>query len=161
MNNRNNYASVVASLDATIATTRQKIVDNILSKHDVVNSKQAISQQAAADVNNILLSKSCSETTISGFLDQRITHIKNGVQTEIDEIVNSYQDLIMNGYVPFFMIDRVINEFTNCAWPTSDVDAYDCLIRVSKVSFYLIRFNRFNFTERTTLFRFYHEFDSR
>lgn len=131
VNIRNNYASVVASLDATIAMTRQKIIDNIQSKHDIVNSKHPISLQTAESVNAILTLKLCDEAIITGFFDYRILHIKNAVQSEIDEVVVSYEDLIMNGYVPFFMIDRLISEYTSCAWPNSDIDAYDCFTRVS------------------------------
>uniref|UniRef100_A0A336KS15 CSON013184 protein n=1 Tax=Culicoides sonorensis TaxID=179676 RepID=A0A336KS15_CULSO len=129
VNVRNNYAAVVASLDNTILTVRQHIIADIESKHDVVNSKQAISHQTAADVNNILISRSCNESRITEFLDGRIYDIKSSVQQEINEIVGSYENLIYGGYVPFFMIEQLKNELIDCAWPSTDANAYECLIR--------------------------------
>uniref|UniRef100_A0A336LPP5 CSON009169 protein n=1 Tax=Culicoides sonorensis TaxID=179676 RepID=A0A336LPP5_CULSO len=129
VNVRNNYAAVVASLDATILTARQKVVADIESKHDIVNSKQAICHQTAADANSILVGRSCNESSIAALFDERINHIKAGVQNEIDEIVATYQQLIFGGYAPFFMIEQLTNELTNCAWPSTDANAVECLIR--------------------------------
>lgn len=61
----------------------------------------------------------------------KVTHIKDGVKNEINEVITSYEKLIFGEYVPFFMIDQLISELTDCALPSTDIDAYDCLNRVS------------------------------
>lgn len=79
----------------------------------------------------MLLAKSCSESQIKSFLDTTINNIKNGVKGQINEVVSSYEELIFRGYVPFFLIPKLANEFVNCAYPSTDKDPYVCLLRVS------------------------------
>lgn len=75
--------------------------------------------------------KKCTNGKINGFFDMKVTHIKDGVKNEINEVITSYERLIFGEYVPFFMIDQLISELTDCALPSTDIDAYDCLNRVS------------------------------
>ncbi|XP_063699958.1 uncharacterized protein LOC134830408 [Culicoides brevitarsis] len=129
VNLRQNYSDVVASLDATILKTRNCVVDNIQSKHAIVNSKYNVSAQAAGNIEKLLKSKKCTNGIINGFFNRKIDEIKNGVKNEIYEIRGSYERMMFSDFVPFFMIDQLMREMAKCATPTTDVDAVDCLTR--------------------------------
>lgn len=130
-NTRKNYSSIVISINGMIHRTRQSIIKDIESKYEIVNSKFEISNQTCTDLFSMLLAKSCSGSQIQSFLDTIINNIKNGVKGQINEVVSSYEEIIFSGYVPFFLISKLANEFVNCAYSSTDKDSYFCLLRVS------------------------------
>lgn len=129
INKRQNYTEFFTTITNLMLESRESVTDDIRSKKETVFRKaDDIDLYSRTLDHELRKRRGCNESQANEFYDYYSAEIQRFVIADIHEASDSYETLILERYLPLYLVRDVFQKFTNCL--INGGDALKCILRV-------------------------------
>lgn len=114
LRSRSNYTATARAVIEIMNSTRDTILNDVLSKKQLVLGIIPSLEATSADLDQILRNRKCSASSIDQYFTSLFDEIQTNVYQTISEASQTFMHVVMHQFIPIYMIEDLFYKLQNC-----------------------------------------------